>query len=51
MSQLNKVINFEAKFLRQSRYVIYQMAEVAIRKEVFAEILSRSSRLRCCSLQ
>ena len=50
MVQLNKLINFGAKVLRQSRYVIFQMAEVAISKEVFAEILSRINRLRCYSL-
>jgi len=27
------------------------MAEVAISKEIFSEILSRISRLRCCSQQ
>jgi len=48
---LVKLIKIGAKVLRQSRYVIFQMAEVAIRKEIFAEILSRINRLRCCSLQ
>ncbi|MDH5466511.1 MAG: IS1380 family transposase [Candidatus Aminicenantes bacterium] len=48
---LVKLIKIGAKVLRHSRYVIFQMAEVAIRKEIFAEILSRFSRLRCCSQQ
>jgi len=48
---LVKLIKIGAKVLRQSRYVVFQMAEVAIRKEIFAEILSRISRLRCCSQQ
>jgi hypothetical protein len=48
---LVKLIKIGAKVLKHSRYVIFQMAEVAIRKEVFAEIISRINRLRCCSLQ
>jgi len=48
---LVKLIKIGAKVLRNSRYVIFQMAETAIRKEIFTEILSRISRLRCCSLQ
>ena len=47
---LVKLIKIGAKVLRHSRYVIFQMAEVAISKEVFAEILSRTNRLRCCSV-
>jgi hypothetical protein len=45
---LVKLIKIGTKVLRQSRYVIFQMAEVAISKEVFTEILSRINRLRCC---
>jgi hypothetical protein len=48
---LVKLIKIGAKVLRQSRCVIFQMAEVAISKEVFAEIISRINLLRCCSLQ
>jgi hypothetical protein len=48
---LVKLIKIGAKVLRHSRYVVFQMAEVAISKEVFAGILSRINRLRCCSLQ
>jgi len=50
-SLLIKLIKIGAKVLRQSRYVIFQMAEVAISKEIFAEILSRINRLRCRSQQ
>ncbi len=46
-----KLIKIGAKVLRHSRYVIFQMAEVAIGKEVFAEILSRIIRLGCCPQQ
>jgi hypothetical protein len=48
---LVKLIKIGAKVLRHSRYVIFQMAEVAISKEIFAEIISRINRLRCCSQQ
>ncbi len=48
---LVKLIKIGAKVLRHSRFVIFQMAEVAIRKEIFAGILSRVNRLRCCSQQ
>lgn len=49
-SLLTKLIKIGAKVVRHSKYVTFQMAEVAIRKEVFAEILSRINRLRCFSL-
>jgi hypothetical protein len=47
---LVKLIKIGAKVLRHSRYVAFQMAEVAISKEIFAKILSRINRLRCCSV-
>jgi len=50
MVQVIKFIKIGAKVLRLSRYDIFQMAEVAIRNEVFAEILSRINILRCYSL-
>ncbi len=50
-SLLINLIKIGAKVLRRSLYSMFQMAEVAISKEVFAEILSRINRLRCCSLQ
>ncbi len=37
-----------AKVVRHSIYVIFQMAEVVISKKIFAEILLRIERLRCC---
>ncbi|MGB6340959.1 MAG: IS1380 family transposase, partial [Candidatus Aminicenantaceae bacterium] len=49
-SLLVKLIKIGAKVLRHSRYVTFQMAEVAISREIFAEILSRINRLRCCSV-
>ncbi len=41
MVQVIKLIKIGAKVLRRSRYIMFQMAEVAISKEIFAEILSR----------
>ncbi|MDH5743821.1 MAG: transposase, partial [Candidatus Aminicenantes bacterium] len=50
-SLLVKLIKIGAKVLKHSRYITFQMAEVAIKKELFAEIVSRINRFRCCSLQ
>ena len=33
----------------KNRYVIFQMAEAAVSRKLFAEILFRIDRLRCCS--
>ena len=41
-----KLIKIGAKVVRHSRYVTFQMAEVAIDKRLFAEILARIERLR-----
>ncbi len=49
-SLLTKLIKIGAKVVRHSKYVTFQMAEVAISKEVFSEILSRVNRLRHCLL-
>ena len=49
-SLLVKLIKIGAKIVRHSRYVTFQMAEVAIDKRLFAEILSRIERLRCYSV-
>jgi len=46
-SLLVKLIKIEAKVVRHSRYVTFQMAEVTIDKRLFAEILIRIERLRC----
>jgi len=35
-----------AKVVRHGRYVVFQMAEVAIPRELFADILRRIDRLR-----
>ena len=45
-SLLTKLIKIGAKVVRQSRIVTFQMAEVAVSKEIFAEMLSRIERLR-----
>ncbi len=46
LSLLTKLIEIEAKVVRHSRIVTFQMAEVAISKEIFAEMLFRIDRLR-----
>ena len=46
---LTKLIKIGAKVVRHSRYVTIQMAEVAVSKKRFAEILLRIDRLRCCT--
>ena len=43
---LAKLIKIGAKVVRHSRMVTFQMAEVAVSKEVWAEMLSRIDRLR-----
>lgn len=50
LTLLVKLIKIRAKVLRHRLYVIFQMAEVAISKEIFVEIFSRINRLRCCSV-
>lgn len=47
-TRLTKLIKIGAKVVRHSRYVTFQMAEVAVSKKIFAEILLRIERLRCC---
>lgn len=41
-----KLIEIGAKIVRHGRYVVFQMAEAAIPRELFAEILRRIDRLR-----
>ena len=41
-----KLIKIGAKIVRHGRYVIFQMAEVAIPRDLFADILRRIDRLR-----
>ena len=45
-SLLTKLIKIGAKVVRHSRIVTFQMAEVAISKDIWAELLSRIDRLR-----
>ena len=46
---LTKLIKIGAKVVRHSKYVTFQMAEVAVNRKIFAEILLRIERLRCCT--
>ncbi|MDX1402249.1 MAG: transposase, partial [Kiloniellales bacterium] len=41
-----KLIKIGAKIVRHGRYVIFQMAEVAVPRDLFADILRRIHRLR-----
>jgi hypothetical protein len=41
-----KLIKIGAKVVRHSRHVIFQLAEVAVQRKLFAAILSRIDRLR-----
>ena len=48
-SLLVKFIKTGAKIVRHSRYVTFQMAEIAIDKRLFAKVLTRIEQLRCCA--
>lgn len=41
-----KLVKIGAKVVAHSRYVIFQMAEVAVSREMFAAILARIARLK-----
>ena len=41
-----KLVKIGAKIVRHGRYVIFQLAEVAIPRQLFDEILRRIGRLR-----
>ena len=43
-----KLIKIGAKVVRHARYVTFQLAEVAVPRELFAAILGRIERLRFC---
>ena len=45
-SLLTKLIKIGANVVRHSQIVTFQMAEVAVSKEIFGELLSRIERLR-----
>jgi len=47
-SLLVKLIKIGAKVVEHGRYITFQMAEVSVSREIFAEILSRIKRLRWC---
>ena len=47
-SLLVKLIKIGAKVVRSGRYTTFQMAGVAVPRDIFAEILTRIERLRCC---
>ena len=42
----DKLIKIGAKVIRHSRYVVFQMAEVAVPRDLFGDILARIGRLR-----
>ncbi len=46
---LTNLIKIGAKVVRHSKYVTFQMAEVAVSRKLFAKILLRIERLRCCT--
>ncbi len=43
---LENLIKIGAKIVRHGRYVVFQMADVAIPRALFADILRRIDRLR-----
>jgi len=43
---IEKLIKIGAKIVKHSRYLIFQMAEVAVPKALFYEILERIGQLR-----
>jgi hypothetical protein len=47
-SLLVKVIKIGAKVIKHWRYRVFQMAEVAVSRKMFAEMLSRVHQLRAC---
>lgn len=48
-SLLVKLVKIGAKVVRGKRYIRFQMAEVAVSRELFERILLRINRLRCCA--
>lgn len=42
----DKLINIRAKVISHSRYVVFQMAEVAVPRTLFRQILGRIGQLR-----
>jgi hypothetical protein len=48
-SSREKLIKIGAKVVHHSRYITFQLAEVALSRQMFAEILSLIARLRAPS--
>ena len=46
MSENGEPIRWSAKVVSHGRYVTFQLAEVAVSRQMFAEILSLIARLR-----
>jgi hypothetical protein len=42
----DKLVKIGARIVRHGRYVVFQLAEVAVPRALFAEILRRIDRLR-----
>ncbi len=47
----NKLVKIGAKVISHARYTIFQMAEVAVPKEIFEAVLERIERFRSLSLE
>ena len=41
----DKVVKIGAKVVRHAKYVVFQLAEVAVPRQLFAQILGRVARL------
>jgi hypothetical protein len=41
-----KLVKIGARIVRHGRYIVFQLAEVAVSRALFAEILRRIDRLR-----
>jgi hypothetical protein len=48
---VQRLLLCRAKIVRHGRYVVFQMAEVAVPKHLFADILRRIDRLRPSKLR
>ncbi len=40
-----KLLKIDARMVRHSRYITFQLAEVAVSRQVFGQILARIARL------
>ena len=48
--ECSEMVKIGAKVVSHSRYVIFQMAEVAVPRILFSEILNRIRQLRCLTI-